>query len=64
MKKMSKALLLFLFTNFLFAQNVIIVVIDGARYTETFGGGNTYIPHMYDDLRPSGYLYTNFRIAD
>ncbi len=23
-----------------------------------------YIPHLYNDLRPSGYLYTNFRIAD
>jgi len=56
-------LLLFLFTNSLFSQNVIIVVIDGARYTETFGDGNTNIPHMYDDLKPSGYLYTNFRIA-
>ena len=62
MKRML-AVILFLFTNFLLAQNVIIIVIDGARYTETFGGGNTYIPHLYDDLRPSGYLYTNFRIA-
>ena len=63
MKKIL-VLLLILATNFLLAQNVIIVVIDGARYSETFGGGNTYIPHMYDDLRPAGYLYTNFRIAD
>lgn len=61
---MAKLLiLLFLFANCVFAQNVIVVIIDGARYTETFGGGNTYIPHMYDDLRPQGYLYTNFRIA-
>ncbi|NNJ51959.1 MAG: T9SS type A sorting domain-containing protein [Ignavibacteriaceae bacterium] len=57
-------LLLFLFTNLLLAQNAIIVVIDGARYSETFGGGNTYIPHLYNDLKPNGYLYTNFRIAD
>jgi len=62
--KIIISLFLFLFTNSLLAQNVIIVVIDGARYTETFGGGNTYIPHLYDDLRPSGFLYTNFRIAD
>ena len=57
-------LLSFLFTNIQFAQNVIIAVVDGARYTETFDNGGTHIPHMYDDLRPSGYLYTNFRIAD
>jgi hypothetical protein len=61
--KEKLVLLLFLYTNLLFAQNVIVVVIDGARYTETFGEGNTYIPHMYDDMRPNGYLYTNFRIA-
>jgi hypothetical protein len=57
-------LLLLLFFELCFAQNVIVVVIDGARYTETFDSGATHIPHMYDDLRPSGYLYTNFRIAD
>ena len=53
-----------LFINLSFAQNVIIVVIDGARYTETFGAGATYIPHMYNDLKPLGAVYTNFRIAD
>lgn len=57
-------ILLLLFTNLLSAQNVIIVLIDGARYTETFGGGNANIPYMYDDMRPNGYLYTNFRIHD
>jgi len=61
----QKTIILFLlFTSLLSAQNVIIVLIDGARYTETFGGGNTYIPHMFDDMRPNGYLYSNFRIAD
>ncbi|MCW8960722.1 MAG: T9SS type A sorting domain-containing protein [Ignavibacteriaceae bacterium] len=50
------------FSTLLQAQNVIIVVVDGARYTETFGAGNTYIPHMYDDMRPLGTLYTNFNI--
>ena len=54
---------LFLYTNFILAQNVIVVVIDGARYTETFGGGSTYIPHLYSDMMPSGYLYSNFWIA-
>ena len=57
-------ILLLLFTSLLPAQNVIIVIIDGARYTETFGGGNTYIPHIFDDMRPNGYLYTNFRISN
>jgi hypothetical protein len=47
-----------------FAQNVIIVVVDGARYAETFGAGATYIPHLYNDLKPLGAVYTNFRIAD
>jgi len=61
--KVKFILLFLLLANILFAQNVIIVVIDGARYTESFGGGNTFIPHLYDDLRPQGYLYTNFRIA-
>lgn len=55
--------LLFLCSGLVSAQNVIIVVIDGARFSETFGGGNIYIPHLYDDMRPGGYLFTNFRIA-
>lgn len=60
-----KGLLLLFFlsySDFLKAQNVIIVTIDGARYSETFGGGNTYIPHLYNDMRPLGTLYSNFRI--
>ncbi len=57
-------LILFLFTNSLLAQNVIIVVIDGARYTETFDptGMGIYIPHMYNEMKPLGVLYNNFRI--
>jgi hypothetical protein len=61
---MKNILLLLILTNLLFGQNVIIVVIDGARYSETFGAGSTYIPHMYNDMRPLGAVYTNFRIAD
>jgi len=45
-------------------QNVIIVIVDGPRYTETFGGGATYIPNLYNNLKPLGVIYTNFRIAD
>jgi hypothetical protein len=57
-------LLSLLFIDLSFAQNVIVVVIDGARYTETFGAGSTYIPHLYNDIKPVGVVYTNFRIAD
>lgn len=44
----------------LHAQHVIIVVIDGARYTETFGAESTYIPSMWNILRLQGTLWTNF----
>ncbi|MDH3269138.1 MAG: sulfatase-like hydrolase/transferase, partial [Ignavibacteria bacterium] len=50
------------FAVLLHAQNAIIVVMDGARYTETFGAGNTYIPHLYDDMKPLGTLFTNYNI--
>jgi hypothetical protein len=39
-------------------------VIDGGRYSETFGAGPKYIPHMFNDLAPKGTIFTNFRIAD
>ena len=35
------------FSTTLFSQNVVVVIIDGARYTETFGDPDrTYIPKM------------------
>ena len=43
---------------------MIVVVIDGARYTETFGAGSLYIPHLHSDFMPLGAVYTNFRIAN
>ena len=43
------------------AQNVVIVMIDGARFTESFGAGATYLPRIWKDLRPKGTIYTNFR---
>jgi predicted AlkP superfamily pyrophosphatase or phosphodiesterase len=46
---------------FALAQNVVIVVIDGARYTETCGAGTLYMPHLWKELRPLGTLWTNFR---
>lgn len=57
-------ILILIFSSYLFAQNLIIVVIDGARYSETFGGNSEYIPHLYHDLAPSGAIFNNFRIAD
>lgn len=45
-------------------QSVIIIVIDGVRYSETFGSGSKNISHLYNDLAPLGTVYTNFRIAD
>lgn len=42
-------------------ENVIIVVIDGARYSETFGDPlHQYIPKIWNELRPLGTIYTSF----
>jgi hypothetical protein len=42
-------------------SNVIIIVIDGARYTETFGDStHQLIPRIWNDLRPRGTIYTRF----
>ena len=62
--KTKLVILILFFSSYLLAQNVIIVVVDGARYSETFGGGSEYIPHLYHDLAPSGAIFTNFRISD
>jgi hypothetical protein len=43
------------------SQNVIIILIDGARYTETCGAGNLYMPHLWKEIRQFGTLWTNFR---
>jgi hypothetical protein len=41
-------------------QNVFILVIDGARYSETFGDpSHQYIPHIWNELTPLGALYTS-----
>ncbi len=52
-----------LFTLRTEAQNVIVAVVDGARYSETFGASGTYIPHLWNDMKPLGTLYTDFRIV-
>jgi hypothetical protein len=42
--------------------NVVVLVIDGPRWTETFGDpSHTYVDHMWNELRPLGTLCTNFR---
>lgn len=62
--KTKLVILILFFSSYLLAQNVIIVVIDGARFSETFGSGSEYIPHLYQDLAPLGAIFTNFRISD
>lgn len=59
---LSALFFIIIFTISLPAQNVIIIVVDGSRYSETFGAGSKYIPHLYNDLKPRGTLYTNCRI--
>lgn len=39
---------------------VFIAAIDGLRYDEGFGAGNTYIPFLWDSLAPKGTIFTNF----
>lgn len=42
-------------------ENVIIIVMDGARYSETFGDpGRKYIPHLNNDIAPVGGICTSF----
>src|SRR5208283_4901716 len=43
------------------ADHVIIVVIDGARYSETFGAKDKYIPVIWNTLRSQGTMFTNMR---
>ena len=56
-------LICFTFVPTLSAQteNCIIAVIDGLRYSESFGDStHKYIPAMWDSLAPQGTLYTNY----
>jgi hypothetical protein len=42
-------------------RNVIVIVVDGARYSETWGDStHQYIPNLYS-LRSQGVLLNNFR---
>lgn len=43
-------------------HKAIIFVIDGPRYTETFGDPlHKHVPHLWNELRPLGTMYENFR---
>lgn len=42
-------------------ENVIILVIDGVRNEEAFEeASHQYIPHIWNDMRPQGTIYTEF----
>ncbi|MES2799186.1 MAG: alkaline phosphatase family protein [Bacteroidota bacterium] len=44
------------------SKNVIVLIIDGPRYSETFGDTSyQYIPHLANDLAPQGVLIKRFR---
>lgn len=60
--KIKLFILLLFIIDISVAQNVIIAVVDGARYTETFGSTNPSetIPHLWNDLMPLGTVYNNF----
>lgn len=61
-KIISKAMicLLFIFYSECFSQNIVILVIDGARYTETFGSEGKYLHNIWEYLKPLGTIYTNY----
>jgi predicted AlkP superfamily pyrophosphatase or phosphodiesterase len=43
------------------AENVVLLVIDGPRFTETWGDPeHKYIPHIFGDLAKEGAVYPNF----
>lgn len=42
-------------------QYVFLCVMDGVRYSETFGDPtHANIPHLWNDLRPQAAVYTNY----
>lgn len=42
-------------------KHVFIVVMDGVRWMDTFGDPkHESIPHLYNDLRPQGMLFTHY----
>jgi predicted AlkP superfamily pyrophosphatase or phosphodiesterase len=44
------------------AENVVLLVIDGPRWSETWGDADhKYIPHLFGDLAKEGVVYTEFK---
>lgn len=42
-------------------ENVVIMIMDGPRYSETWGDStHKLIPHMANDMAPQGIISTNF----
>jgi len=42
-------------------ENVVIIVMDGPRYTETIADStHQYIPHLWNDMKDSGVICTSF----
>ncbi|MBI3195165.1 MAG: T9SS type A sorting domain-containing protein [Ignavibacteriae bacterium] len=58
---LSILLLLLIFSHQTFSQRVIVLVIDGARYSESFGAESTYMPKIWKNMKPLGTLWSNFR---
>jgi hypothetical protein len=45
------------------SRNVVIAVVDGARYSETLGDtSHRYIPKIWSELRPRGTIFTKFYV--
>ncbi|MFN4911320.1 MAG: alkaline phosphatase family protein [Flavobacteriales bacterium] len=43
------------------SENLVIIVMDGARYSETFGDtSHAYIPLLWNSMRDSGVIFTEF----
>ncbi len=40
-------------------RNIVFVCIDGLRYDEAFAAEDEFIPHIWNDLRPEGTIFTN-----
>ena len=49
-----------IFVSISIANNVIVVIIDGSRYSETFGAEDTYMPFIWNQMRPQATIFTNF----
>ncbi|MBI1836247.1 MAG: sulfatase [Flavobacteriia bacterium] len=43
-------------------ENVIVLIIDGPRFSETFGDStHENIPHLFKEIAPAGVLFHNFK---